>query len=167
MTLPDADRFRLLGGPYRPPRCKIGGWLTCRRRGRVRVHAMSEALIPWPMTRPRHGGNPSIILCGDLVKAVRQESTKAIQRHWGVKSHIAWTWRKILGVDQNNAGTRELRSKWWREGGVGGAAEGPRLASLSSPERAAKIAAAKLGKPRPKKVIAAMRRGFRKWLAEQ
>jgi hypothetical protein len=31
----DADRLRLLHAPYRPPRCRVGGWLTCAVRGRL------------------------------------------------------------------------------------------------------------------------------------
>jgi hypothetical protein len=75
--LPDAERFRLRYGPYAPPKCRIGGWLTCRLRSRVRVVAISDARIQWPMTRHVNGGNATLILCGDLVKAVRRESTTA------------------------------------------------------------------------------------------
>jgi hypothetical protein len=38
-----AIRFKLLFGPYKMPRCKIGGTLKCRRRGKVRVVAISDA----------------------------------------------------------------------------------------------------------------------------
>jgi hypothetical protein len=31
----DADRLRLLHSPYLPPRCRVGGWLTCAGRGRL------------------------------------------------------------------------------------------------------------------------------------
>lgn len=52
-SMTDADRHRLLHGPYRPPRYQIGGWLICEVRGRVQVKAMSAARIPWPMTHAR------------------------------------------------------------------------------------------------------------------
>lgn len=155
--LPDSERFRLLGGPYRSPRCKVGGWLVCRLRGRVKVVALSDGPIPWPMTCQAHGGNKMLILCGDLVKAVQRESTKAVQHWFGVKSNTVWTWRKALGVRQNNAGTLQLRSKWWTEGGTGEASRPGREATFHSPERAAKIAAAKRGKPRPPHVAEMLR----------
>ncbi len=157
--LPDAERFRLIRGPYRPPRYKIGSWIVCRLRGRVKVVGMTDAPIQWPLVVDAKGGGGRIALCGDLVKAVRQESTKAIQHWWGVKSNTVWTWRKTLGVDQNNAGTIRLRSKWWTDGGTGEASRPGREASFQSPERAAKIAAARRGIPRPPHVRAAMLRG--------
>jgi hypothetical protein len=30
-----ADRLRLLHGPYRPPCCRVGGWLISAVRGRL------------------------------------------------------------------------------------------------------------------------------------
>src|SRR5436190_1532364 len=78
IMLPDAERFHLLNGPYLLPKCKIGGWLMCRLRGRVKVACLSNAPIQWPMMRPPTGGPPRMILCGSLVKAVQQESTIAI-----------------------------------------------------------------------------------------
>lgn len=158
--LPDVERFRLLNGPYRPPRCKIGGWLECHLRGRVKVVAISDGQIQWPMTRSARGGNRTLIVCGDLVKAVRLESTQAIQYWWGVKKDTVWTWRKALGVKQNNAGTIRLRSKWWTDGGTGEASRPGREASFHSPERAAKIATSKKGKPRPPHVAELLRHGF-------
>src|SRR6266700_2528761 len=108
-----AVRFKLLFGPYRMPRCKIGRWLTCRRRGKVRVVGISDALITWPMTRPeRGGGHLSLILCGDLVRAVQSESEVAVAHHWRVSKLTVWAWRKALGVGPHTAGTTRLRSAW-------------------------------------------------------
>lgn len=42
----DADRYRLLYGPCLPSRCRVGRWLTCRVRGRVKVGRVSDAPIP-------------------------------------------------------------------------------------------------------------------------
>lgn len=77
----DADRYRLLFGPYLSPRCRIGRLLTCRVRGRVEVARISDAPIPWPATT-RRAGRPSLIVCGSLVRAVRRESELAVA-HWG------------------------------------------------------------------------------------
>ena len=139
--LPDAERYRLLHGPYLAPKCKVGGWLTCRVRGRVKVAAFSAAKVQWPMAqRPVGGGKRFLIVCGDLAKAIRLESTTAIQHWWGVKHHTVWTWRKALGVEQNNDGTRRLRSKWWTDGGTGEASRPGREATFGSRERWRKIA---------------------------
>lgn len=72
----DADRFKLLHGPYRPPHCCIGGWLTCAVRGRVKVHAISDAPVQWPMTRqfPSGAGRLMLIVTPDLECAIRTES---------------------------------------------------------------------------------------------
>jgi hypothetical protein len=159
--LPDAERFRLLHGPYAPPKCRIGGWLKCRLRGRVKVVAISDGRIQWPMARRAGGGAAVLILCGDLVKAVRQESTQAVQHHWEVKKDTVWNWRKALGVEGNNEGTRQLRSRQWTDGGVGEASRPGREATFHSPDRAAKISAAKRGKPRPPHVAKMLRNGFK------
>ena len=62
----DADRFKLLHGPYRSPRCRIGSKLFCEVRGWVSVRAMSDGRIVWPMTSNKRGvggrsQNPSMI----------------------------------------------------------------------------------------------------------
>jgi len=63
----------------------------------VRVAGMTDAPIPWPHTLVK-GGRP-MILCGDLVKAIRVESAVAMKHHFGVGSDTVWKWRKKLGVD--------------------------------------------------------------------
>ncbi len=73
------DRTKLLAGPYRTPRCKIGGALRCAMRGKVVVCGIHEAPIQWPYTlRKKGGGRPMLILCGDLARAVQHESETAI-----------------------------------------------------------------------------------------
>src|SRR5262249_28041256 len=75
----DAERFKLLHGPYRPPRCRVGGWLTCEVRGRVQVKAISDGRIPCPMTKA--GGHLVLVICGGLARATRREPALAV-RHW-------------------------------------------------------------------------------------
>jgi hypothetical protein len=78
----DIDRFKLRFGPYHSPRCKVGGWVTCAVRGRVKVTGISDAPIPWPMTRrPEGGGRAFLIVVGDLKRALRRESAQAVG-HW-------------------------------------------------------------------------------------
>lgn len=99
------DRYGLIGGPYHPPLIPKSGLLRCEMRGRLPVGGYSQALIPWPMRRGKH----SIILCGDLVRAVKQESVEAISHHWNVSRALVQVWRKTLQVPEFNAGTRHLR----------------------------------------------------------
>jgi hypothetical protein len=149
-----AVRFKLLFGPYRMPHCKIGRWLKCRRRGKVKVVAISDAPISWPMTRNSRGcGVLSLILCGDLIRAVQYESGVAIAHHWRVSKETVWVWRKALGVGQNTAGTMRLRSAWAPEL-FDEEARAKQIASTQRPERNAKLAASMRGKPMPSHVKA-------------
>jgi DNA-binding XRE family transcriptional regulator len=109
--LPDAVRFRLLHGPYRPPRVKIGRELCCEIRGFVRVKKWSDGRIPWPLAKPPGRAAIAFTLCGSLVKAVRQESSIAIQHWWGVGESVVSRWRKALGVQEFNEGTMQLFRK--------------------------------------------------------
>ena len=103
-----ANNTKLIFGPYRPPRCRIGGHLRCAIRGVVIVRGMSDTPIQWPITH-RHAidKRPSLILCGDMVKAIRQESASAVAHHFGVTAQTVTKWRKALGVDRQTPGTRE------------------------------------------------------------
>ncbi|HZZ77570.1 MAG TPA: hypothetical protein VFE62_03570 [Gemmataceae bacterium] len=150
----DHERVKLIAGPYRMPRCRIGGVLRCARYGKVIVRGITDAPIPWPYTWVTKYRHPTLILCGDLARAVRTESGVAIKHHFGVGDYLIWQWRKALGVEITNDGTSALRSRWGQEEDT--------IAQLKearrSPKRAAKIAAARRGKPRPRHVIEAMRR---------
>ncbi|HTB85840.1 MAG TPA: hypothetical protein VK742_19505 [Candidatus Sulfotelmatobacter sp.] len=101
------DATRLLYGPYRPPEIQPGGFLDCVVRGRVWVGSWSHGRIPWP----REKKHASYILCGDLVRAIKQEGAAAVVHHWGVSDATVTTWRKQLGIDRmNNPGTHRLYS---------------------------------------------------------
>ena len=52
----DADRLKLLFGPYRAPRFRRGGTLRCELRGDLVVTGLTDAAIPWPLGR-RPGRN--------------------------------------------------------------------------------------------------------------
>ena len=73
--LPDAERFRLLHGPYRPPRCGVGGFLTCRIRGRLKVAGLTDTRIQWPYASK---GRPCLIVTATLARAIQQESATAL-----------------------------------------------------------------------------------------
>ena len=81
------------------PRCKIGSTLFDEIRGDVVVRETSDAPIPWPLARPSDAnGRNSVVLCGDLKKAVKREANIAVQQAWGVSHTTVTKWRKTLGV---------------------------------------------------------------------
>lgn len=98
----EADRFRLLHGPYRMPRCRVGRRLKCLVRGRVKVFGITDAPIPWPYTRRENGcGPPIMIVCGDLARAIRCESEQAVAAPWRWSaSSKPPTRRDQLGVER-------------------------------------------------------------------
>jgi hypothetical protein len=89
------------------PPCEIGSSLKCRLRGRLKVAGITDAPVPWPWTwQSQGGGKRLLILCGDLVRAVRTESAQAIVYHWGVGRQLVSEWRSTLGVGRMTPGTR-------------------------------------------------------------
>jgi len=103
----DAERYRLHHGPYSAPACRRGDTLECEVRGEaVKVGGLTDAPIPWP--RVLKTGRIALIVCGDLARAVRVESRQAVAHHWGVTPETVWKWRKALGVEEYNEGTRAL-----------------------------------------------------------
>jgi hypothetical protein len=151
----EADRFKLLG-KYKTPRFRYGAVVACAIRGPVKIVGLTAGRIPWPKGRSGKRAQ-AIILYGALAQAVCRESAQAVMHWFGVGSDTVWKWRKALGVEETNAGTSALLSRWSPETCQSELANKEREPTLKSPERAAKIAAAKLGKPRPAHVIEAMR----------
>jgi hypothetical protein len=81
--------------------------LTCELRDRdVVVGGMSAGLIQWPTAKTK--ARRSLILCGDLVRAVQCESNRAVAHHWGVSFHVVSKWRRALGVAPMNEGSLRL-----------------------------------------------------------
>jgi hypothetical protein len=161
----DADRFRLIAGPYRMPRYRIGRLLRCTIRGEVRVDAISAGRIAWPQTRvgrpDRKGaGMLSMIVCGDLERAVRCESNQAVAYWWGVNVNTVSLWRKALGVGRATEGSSRLHRETLAELLDGGARE-KLQASLRSPERAGKIGDAQRRRTRPAATVEKMRQARR------
>jgi hypothetical protein len=105
----DQEHFYLLFGPYVPPKIPRCRRLVCQMRGPLRVGSWSDGLIPWPR-RYRTG---SIILCGDLIRAVKMESVEAVCYYWGVCRNVVRKWRLAMNVPELNAGTKMLRRHMW------------------------------------------------------
>jgi hypothetical protein len=102
MIRDEKKRFRLLYGPYEPPKTKRGRFLVCEWRGKVKVGGYSDGPITWPV---KWGTRNSIILCASLLDAVRKESEEAVAHHWGVVIKVVQKWRRALGVGRLTKGT--------------------------------------------------------------
>lgn len=135
----------LLFGPYTAPSVRPGDWLFDERYGLIEVGGYTtNRNIHWP--RARKGGTAQLILCGDLIRAVKNEAAVAVAHNWGVSVATVWYWRKALNVKQINPGTlrlyKQLSSIKLSEDVAARGREKAR-----SPESLAKMAATKRGKP--------------------
>jgi hypothetical protein len=106
----DADRFQLLHGPYTPPALDRGDPAVCRYRDAgVIVTSWSDAPIPWPRCQvPGQRGGSGPLVDAELARAVRCESAQAIRFWWGVSQTAVQNWRRALGVERFNEGSRRL-----------------------------------------------------------
>jgi len=98
-------------GPYSPPRVTIDEEVQCEVRGLVTVHAWRDGgSMMWPTClRPgRSQGREAMIVCGDLIRALRREAATAIARHWGVSIQTVRRWRRALDIGRYTEGTRAL-----------------------------------------------------------
>jgi hypothetical protein len=111
------ERVRFVGGPYAAPLVPIGGWLNCESRGMVQVGGYSNALIPWPVAvkHPKQ-----MILCGDLVKALKTESRLAVAFHFAISPQMVSEYRRQLGIERFTAGSIRL---FWRNVKLAGSDE--------------------------------------------
>ena len=129
----------LIGGSYVAPACEPGSSLVCRLKGRQRVGGLTDAPIPWPYSAERAGGSGrSLIVCGDLVRAVSTEAVQAVCHHFGVGRKVVSEWRRALGVGRMTAGTLAR----WKE-------LAPRRLPKAARSRGGKAAAAAKRSPTP------------------
>ena len=114
LEVPLEERVRLLHGPYKAPAVGIGDELECAIRGLLTVVRWSEGKISWPLGRTKelYRSTPSFILCGDLIRAVREESNTAIRYWWGVSTPTVTNWRQALRVERWNKGSKRLFGDW-------------------------------------------------------
>lgn len=96
------------------------------------------------------------MLCGDLVRAVRQEAPAAISYWWGVDKVTIWKWRKVLKVPVLNPGSHQNRRA------VILGRKGPKIRAAAAlkfndPERNDKIRAKATGRNHTAKTKAKMR----------
>lgn len=147
----------LIGAPYEAPSAERGNWLDDEIAGRVQVGGWTDAPISWP--RKLKTGKAALIVTAELARAIRTESSTAIQEHWGVSLGTVHTWRKALGVGRVTDGTRQLLQE--RTGVPPEAAARGRAVIAATPEIAERVAAGKRGKPAHPNTVAALAKAIR------
>ncbi len=148
------DNTKLRFGNYRTPALKYGEKVNCLARGEVTIWGQSDGRIPWPIGKKVSA--LSLVLFGDLAKAVRREAAVAVRYWWGVGNRTVWIWRRALGVKQTE-GDRQLRQEYMTP------IHNRRMTAAASavadaPERRQRISTARRGRPCPPEVIAKLRK---------
>jgi len=162
----DSERFKLLYGPYMPPKCRVGDKLPCEYRGReVPVGGMTDAPIQWPYARGT--GRPGPIVCGSLIRAVQRESGIAVACHWGVSTTTVKKWRRALEVPATNNGTRRLHIAYAYEKLQSPENMAKSKEAMHSTEVRAKLRALRLGRPLHPKTAAALREAAQRPKSEE
>lgn len=95
----------LLGGPYRPPACRVGDWLDDALHGRVQVNGFTAAPNSWPTRKRARGGVRTLLITEELARAIRFESAVAIAHWWGISTKTVGVFRRQLDVPRNTPGT--------------------------------------------------------------
>jgi hypothetical protein len=95
--MPDAPP-NLLYGHYRPPlRVELDSYLPCAIRGRVKVVAISNPPMCWPIGK-QDGKLAPVVYRGLLRALQREEPAEAIAAAWCIDVATVAEWRKALGV---------------------------------------------------------------------
>lgn len=147
------DPGQQLTRKYRTPRFKYGAIVSDAVRGDVEIVKLSDACIPWPIGKRGRSGK-SLVVYGDLERAIQTESSSAVCYWWGVCATTAWKWRRALGVPKMTPGSVRL----FRERMVPRLDDMRALVDYADQQRNAKIAESRRGVPRPQHVREALRR---------
>jgi hypothetical protein len=120
MSTSRPDMVRLLHGPYSPPPLKRGDRATCLYRDAdVIITGWSDARIAWPRCRRpgTRGGGSGLLVNDELLRAIRTESSIAIQFWWGVRGETVARWKRFFGIGQwEPEGSRRLHRQTSRAG---------------------------------------------------
>jgi hypothetical protein len=106
------DPHQLHHGPYRLPALRRGDRSTCLYRDSdVVITGWSNGRISWPRCRrlDTRGGGSGLLVDEELARAIRLESSLALQYWFGVNYSVVCRWRKALGVERFNEGSARLR----------------------------------------------------------
>jgi hypothetical protein len=110
----------LIAGPYKPPALKRGDRAFCLFRDcEVKVTSWSNAPLQWPRCQRmgQHGGS-GLLVTDELVRAIRSESSAALQYWFGVGIETVWRWRKFFGVEMwGTEGSKRLHQQLSQVGG--------------------------------------------------
>jgi hypothetical protein len=130
------DKCRLLHGPYQAPALRVGDRADCLMPGTVVITSWTDARINWPRCRrPVGNSHPSLLLDGELARAVRTEASAAVMHWWGLSTGVVHRWRKFLDVTRtNNPRSRELL----------------RASAQAGAPRASEAQSVQQGRPKPK-----------------
>ena len=105
----DPDKVKLLHGPYKTPKLRRGDRAQCLYRDKdVIVTGLSAGRIPWPLCKPPGRAHPGLLVEEELARAIRCESSLAVQHWWGACPRVVWCWRQALGVPRFNEGSLRL-----------------------------------------------------------
>src|SRR5262245_9744285 len=142
----DADRYRLLFGPYSAPRWRYGRVVMDEVRGEVTVVGLTAGRVPWPVGK--RGRAKAIVVAGGLAKAIRTEAAQAVAYWWGLNVHTVACYRRALGVPPSTAGTCRLRRLNYAEV-ITPEVHARAIRAANTPEANARKGAAQRGKPLP------------------
>lgn len=103
-------KHELFFGPYRSFPCAVGQRIWDMRFGEYLTvgHIHQCPIGKWPAAVQRRG---TLILCGDLIKAVRKETSLAVQHWWDIPERLVSQLRKALFVPRINHGARLASAK--------------------------------------------------------
>lgn len=104
-NLPTLSPPELMGGPYKTPACREGGWVMDEVHGLVQVNGFSEGRLSWPTRKRPLGGPRALALTEELVRAIRLESAVAVSYWWGISTNTVRKFRRLLHVPRNTPGT--------------------------------------------------------------
>src|SRR5207245_2921181 len=104
----------LLFGPYTPPALCRGDFTFCLFRDtEVKVTSISHGRIQWPRCqRMGQRGGSGLLVTEELIRAIKTESSLALQYWFGVGAETVWRWRRFFGISQwEPEGSRRLHQE--------------------------------------------------------
>jgi hypothetical protein len=115
---PDSRSYLIRFGPYLPPQVSVGDMIQCEIRGLVEVVDWSDrGEMMWPRTRTTR--RRALIVTGDLVRAMQNETELAVAELWSVSAQTVMKWKTALKIPARTPGTEAVLSEKSRESMTG------------------------------------------------